>query len=214
MLRYAKLYVELHLANIRSRSAYPFNFFMGVFAVTMMGLAKLAGVWVITERVPLIDGYSFDELVFLFTLWPLPHSIFIIGFRHVWSMDYWVRNGMFDRFLVRPLKPVVPVFDCAFRNRGIRRFARRSDRARVSGWDADRWQGPPVARVEDNRLWFRVEDDREIAGMIRDFERPVADPQLDGARTAHRGHHQTIVRHARRGLARRRGSQRDPKSRM
>ncbi|QWU17928.1 ABC-2 type transport system ATP-binding protein [Paenibacillus sophorae] len=34
-------------------------------------------------------------------------------------------------------------------------------------WDEAAWNGPPVERREDNQLFFRIEDDKQVASMIK-----------------------------------------------
>ncbi|GIP36006.1 ABC transporter permease [Paenibacillus sp. J2TS4] len=119
MWRYVKLYGILQAANIKSRSAYPFNFFIGVFSVTLMGIATIFFTWIITRQVPTIVGYNLYELVFLVSLWKLPHSIFIITFQQIWNIDYLIRDGFFDRYLVRPLNPLFQFFATRFQIAGI-----------------------------------------------------------------------------------------------
>jgi ABC-2 type transport system permease protein len=105
-MKYIKLYITLQYANLRSRMAYPFNFFISVFSITILGLASIFFVWIITRQVPSIEGWGLYELVFLIAMWRTSHGIFIILFQQSWDMDYLIREGQFDRYLVRPLNPL------------------------------------------------------------------------------------------------------------
>jgi ABC-2 type transport system ATP-binding protein len=37
----------------------------------------------------------------------------------------------------------------------------------TSNWNETSWRGTRVARSEGNRLWFKIEDDSEVADMVR-----------------------------------------------
>jgi ABC-2 type transport system permease protein len=101
-----KLYFTLQYANLRSRMAYPFNFFVSVLSITVLGLASVFFVWIITRQVPAIKGWGLYELVFMISLWRTAHSIVVIAFQQSWNMDQLIRHGYFDRYLVRPLNPL------------------------------------------------------------------------------------------------------------
>jgi ABC-2 type transport system ATP-binding protein len=44
----------------------------------------------------------------------------------------------------------------------------------ASDWDESAWKGPAIARTEGHRLWFRIEDDKEVASLIRELSDKLA----------------------------------------
>ncbi|AJY75058.1 ABC transporter permease [Paenibacillus beijingensis] len=104
--KYIKLYVEIQSANLRSRMAYPLNFVIGVLSITFLGLSFILVSWVITQKVPIINGWGTYELIFMTSLWRTTHGIFVALFVQVWWLDSLIRGGEFDRYLVRPLNPM------------------------------------------------------------------------------------------------------------
>ncbi|AKG34166.1 ABC transporter permease [Paenibacillus durus] len=104
--RHIKLYLAMQSANLRSHMAYPLNFAIGVLSITFLGLSFILVSWVITQKVPIIDGWTTYELIFMTSLWRTTHGIFIAFFVQSWFLESLIRNGEFDRFLVRPLNPM------------------------------------------------------------------------------------------------------------
>ncbi|PGL67104.1 ABC-2 family transporter protein, partial [Bacillus sp. AFS055030] len=122
MFYYLKLYWHLQVANLRSKSIYPFNFIIGILSVILLGIANIMFSWIITERVPRIEGYGFYEMVFIFSLWLVPHSIFVMFFRQIWEIDNIIKNGEFDRYFLRPLSTLFQFFTSRFEIAGIGDF--------------------------------------------------------------------------------------------
>lgn len=106
MLKSLRLYYHLQLANFKSRTAYPLNFVIGVLGISLIGIVNMLLVWVITQRVPMISGWDFYELLFLVAVWRTADGLFILFFEQIRQIDGLIKAGLFDRFLVRPLNPL------------------------------------------------------------------------------------------------------------
>jgi|GEM_PF-2421909 len=110
MLAYIRLYLTLQWANIRSRTAYPANFLVGTSSIVIICLVDMILSWVLTQRVPRIGGWSFHELLFMLSVWRLTHGMYILVFHQISDLDRVLREGEFDRLLVRPLPPLFQYF--------------------------------------------------------------------------------------------------------
>jgi ABC-2 type transport system permease protein len=116
---YASLYLSLQWANLRSRMIYPVNFITGTASIAVICAVDLVLTWVLTQRVPLIGGWGFYEMVFLLSIWRLTHGLFIVVFQQISDIDYLIREGEFDRYLARPLPPLFQYFTRAFQIGGL-----------------------------------------------------------------------------------------------
>jgi ABC-2 type transport system permease protein len=85
---------------------YPFNFITGVIGVAVVGLVNFVLIWVLTRNVPTVAGWDFYELVFLSSIFQVTHAFFILTFQQIRRIERVIRQGEFDRFLVRPLNPL------------------------------------------------------------------------------------------------------------
>lgn len=119
MIRYIYLYFLLQSANLRSRYVYKFNFYMGIFSVLLVGTSNYLLIWIITRQVPLIHGWNYNELVFMYSIFQLTHGIFIVLFNQIRRIENFVREGGFDKLFVRPLNPMFQFATLGFEIAGI-----------------------------------------------------------------------------------------------
>lgn len=104
-LRVAKIYWYMVGASIRAQMQYRYNFFMNIIGWAMNYAGTAVAIWVLLYSFQVIQGWNFWELLFLFALSVLTWGICILFFFHFRSLDQYIVNGTFDRFLVRPLHP-------------------------------------------------------------------------------------------------------------
>ncbi len=82
---------------------YRSNFFMWAgFSIVYHGTA-IAALWVTLRQFPSMNGWDFRQMAFLYGLWMLANGINYAFFFSVMNVPEFVREGRFDRFLVRPL---------------------------------------------------------------------------------------------------------------
>jgi ABC-2 type transport system permease protein len=81
---------------------FRLDFFSGVVGVMVLNIVNLSLIGVILSRFDHINGWILWEIVFLYSLWILGHSIFSLLFWHVPDLEEYIIAGTFDQFLVRP----------------------------------------------------------------------------------------------------------------
>ena len=88
---------------------YRANFVMWfVFTIVYHGVA-LAALYVTMRTFPSMNGWDFRQMFFLYALWMTGHELHNALFFNVVSVPEFVREGRFDRFLVRPLDALFQV---------------------------------------------------------------------------------------------------------
>jgi viologen exporter family transport system permease protein len=106
---------ELEKAGFRGQLEYRLNFVI----LTFLGIAYqgsgFAFIWVVLSRFHSLDGWTFRDLAFLYSLRLLAHACWIMPFNMLSELDMILREGSFDQFLVRPLNPLLQVITCRFR---------------------------------------------------------------------------------------------------
>jgi ABC-2 type transport system permease protein len=103
---YLATYARYWWINLLTMLEYRANFVMwGFFTIIYHGTAIVA-LWVTLRNFPSINGWNFRETAFMYGLWMLGHSLHNTLFTGVGSVPEFVREGRFDRFLVRPLDPL------------------------------------------------------------------------------------------------------------
>lgn len=99
---YLATYVRYWRINLLTMLEYRANFLMwGGFTIVYHATAILA-LWVTLRNFPSINGWDFRETAFMYGLWFLGHALHNLFFFSVGSVPEFIREGRFDRFLIRP----------------------------------------------------------------------------------------------------------------
>jgi ABC-2 type transport system permease protein len=99
-------YIQYWRINLLTMLEYRANFIMWFgFSIIYHATAVLA-LWVTLHQFPSLNGWNFKESAFMYGLWMLGHSLNNTIFASVRMVPEFVREGRFDRFLVRPLDPL------------------------------------------------------------------------------------------------------------
>jgi ABC-2 type transport system permease protein len=102
--------IALGLASLRSEFQYRANAISSVFSGMLYQLTGFVVVWIIVERFNTIGGWSLAEITFLYGMRLTSHGIFYICFSQLFELDRVLITGEYDRFLVRPLNPLLQLF--------------------------------------------------------------------------------------------------------
>ncbi|MBV8363566.1 MAG: ABC-2 family transporter protein [Candidatus Eremiobacteraeota bacterium] len=96
-------YKQYWRINFLTMLEYRANFLMWLaFTLVYHGTA-IAALYVTLRQFPSMNGWNFREMAFLYALWMVGHAIHNTFFFTIVSVPEYVREGRFDRFLVRPL---------------------------------------------------------------------------------------------------------------
>ncbi len=102
-------YKQYWRVNLLTMIEYRANFFMWLaFTIVYHGVA-LAALFVTMRTFPSMNGWDFRQMFFLYALWMTGHELHNTLFFNVVSVPEFVREGRFDRFLVRPLDALFQV---------------------------------------------------------------------------------------------------------
>ena len=103
---YLATYARYWRISLLTMLEYRANFIMwAAFTIIYHGTALVA-LWVTLRNFPSINGWDFRETAFMYALWMLGHAVHNTFFFTVGSVPEFIREGRFDRFLVRPLDPL------------------------------------------------------------------------------------------------------------
>lgn len=99
-------YAQYWRFNFLTMVEYRANFIMWFVFTIIYHATAIFALWVTLTRFPSMNGWDFREMAFLYALWMLAHEIHNTLFGNVRSVPEYIREGRFDRFLVRPLSPL------------------------------------------------------------------------------------------------------------
>ncbi len=99
-------YVQYWRINLLTMLEYRANFFMWLGFTVMYHATALVALWITLHTFPSMNGWDFRDLAFLYGLWMMGHGFHNTFFFTVGDVPNMIREGRFDRFLVRPLDPL------------------------------------------------------------------------------------------------------------
>jgi ABC-2 type transport system permease protein len=105
----AGLYRQYWRINLLTTLEYRENFLLwAVFTVVYHGSA-IAALAIVLTAFPAMNGWTFRDMAFLYGLWMLAHALHNTFFSAVSDVPERIRDGEFDRVLVRPLDALFQV---------------------------------------------------------------------------------------------------------
>lgn len=123
MRRYLRLYGLFLQQRFKILMAYRVNFLIGASSTIFMQGAGLLAIWVVMRQVPDLNGWTLAEIWLIYGLLTLSKSINHMFADNLWTLGQsYVRTGLFDRFLVRPIDPLFHLLADRFCHDGIGNF--------------------------------------------------------------------------------------------
>lgn len=102
-----RIYIKLIGISLRSKMIYRADFMIGILSVLVLNAVNLGLIGILIHRFSALHGWTVWEIVFLYSIFILGHSIYSVFFWHFNQMDEYINRGTFDQFLLRPISPFV-----------------------------------------------------------------------------------------------------------
>jgi ABC-2 type transport system permease protein len=109
-----QLYFRLIQISLLSRMQYRANFIVGLLGLIVWNVVNLGLIGVLVTQFTSLKDWTLWELVFLYCLWILGHSLYSLFFSHTSRMEDYLIEGTFDQFLLRPASPLIQVLGREF----------------------------------------------------------------------------------------------------
>ncbi|WP_064580096.1 ABC transporter permease [Streptobacillus moniliformis] len=109
-MRYINLFCKYFSLNIKGLKSYGTDFYIGIFAMMIKNISSLFMLFFLYTLVPKLDGWSFYELLHLYSLSTMGFAMWRSLFMNTLNISYYVRNGILERFLVKPVNPLFQIF--------------------------------------------------------------------------------------------------------
>lgn len=97
-----RLYFKLVRIAFHARMQYRVDFITGIIGVITLNVVNLGLIGILVSRFNDLNGWTLWEMVFLYCLWILGHSIYSLFFWHIRALEDYLIQGTFDQFLLRP----------------------------------------------------------------------------------------------------------------
>jgi ABC-2 type transport system permease protein len=96
------LYFKFLGIAIRSRMEYRSDFLIGMASVVILNVINLSVIWVMVSGFHVLAGWQFWEIVMLYGMFLLSHSVYAVFFWHLSTLEEDILRGRLDQYLVRP----------------------------------------------------------------------------------------------------------------
>ena len=113
------IYFRMAIASIKSRMEYRSTFIIFMFTLIAFYTAQVLTIGVVIQRFKSIGGWSMGEMAFLYSLLILSQGLVASIFNGLIDFSTQVRDGIYDRTLIRPLSPIVQVVMNGFEISGL-----------------------------------------------------------------------------------------------
>ena len=98
---------------------YPANFIGWLLSNPIQFLVGFGTLKFVVQEFGTINGWNYGQLAFLYGIAVMSHALSMIFFVQGWFMGYYVIEGDFDRFLLRPLSVLYQFFFTQFNIIGV-----------------------------------------------------------------------------------------------
>lgn len=99
----------LWMATLRSGLQYRANAALGLLFGLAYQVTGFVFVWIVLGRFEALGGWSLGEVTFLYGLRLLMHALNNLASGSLQLVERYVRMGEYDRFLLRPLPPLLQI---------------------------------------------------------------------------------------------------------
>lgn len=113
------LYTRFMAQHLKSVLEYQANFVIMLAAAIMTHVPGLVFLWVIFQQVPLIQGWRLEEALFLYAMILFTEGITSFSIEGTWRLSQLVHMGDLDRYLLRPVSPLLQIVGAAVGVHGI-----------------------------------------------------------------------------------------------
>ena len=109
---------------VKMRLAYRMDFLVDTLAVCFSMVIQLSVLTVLFSKVCVLDGWSFEQVLFIYGFSLLPLGLFnLISVNFYGFSDKYIIGGKFDRVLLRPVNSLVQVMFESFNVSGLNEIA-------------------------------------------------------------------------------------------
>jgi ABC-2 type transport system permease protein len=101
---YVRLYFLLTSQYLKSRMQYRFDFFVSLVSMILGNVVSIVSLWIVMSNIPILSGWSFDQLLFIYGFSLIVQSPFQICFDHIWQLHTHIIQGTFIKYYFKPLQ--------------------------------------------------------------------------------------------------------------
>lgn len=113
------IYFKLLNQQLKAILEYQADFWIGVLAAVFTQGLGFIFLWTLYNQIPDIEGWGFWEVCFIYAMVFFTEGFVSLFFEGIWSISRYVNKGELDRFLLRPISPILQIMGSAIGVNGI-----------------------------------------------------------------------------------------------
>lgn len=108
--RYMYLYKIFFVQYMKAQMQSKVDFIIGFFSFFLNQILGIVFLYLIFEQIPNLNGWNFFQLVFIYGYAQIPRGIDHFFTNYLWIFTRkTVKEGLFDRYLLRPVNPLFQI---------------------------------------------------------------------------------------------------------
>lgn len=108
--RYMYLYKIFLVQYMKAQMQSKADFIVGFFSFFLNQILGIVFLYLVFEQIPDLNGWSFYQLVFIYGYAQIPRGIDHFFTNYLWIFTRkTVKEGLFDRYLLRPVNPLFQI---------------------------------------------------------------------------------------------------------
>lgn len=120
---YLRIYRKILVQDIKTKMSYRSDFIISMIGIIATNIAGAASFWLIFQKFPSINGWSFYEMVFLYGFSLISATPAQCMFDNNWMLRIHVYNGDFIKYCFRPINLFFYYMSEVFDVKGLGQFA-------------------------------------------------------------------------------------------
>ncbi|MDP4181710.1 MAG: ABC-2 family transporter protein [Bacillota bacterium] len=116
---YARLYILMISQYIKARMQFRSDFYISTFAMILLNITGIFSYWILFHSISSIDGWNFNQLVFLYSFALLATTPQQIFFDNLWVIRISLRNGNFIKYYFKPINTLFYYISEVFDIKGL-----------------------------------------------------------------------------------------------
>jgi ABC-2 type transport system permease protein len=113
VIRNFKLYFLFMSQQLKAILEYQSDFVITVIATMLTQLSGFLFLALLYNRIPEINGWLFWEVAFIYAMIYFTEGFISLFFNGIWRISQLVNSGEFDRYLIRPVSPILQILSSA-----------------------------------------------------------------------------------------------------
>ena len=120
---YIRLYFMMVSQYIKARMQFRSDFYISTFAMLLLNITGLFSYWILFKSINNIDGWNYNELLFLYAFALLALTPQQLFFDNLWSLRFHLKSGAFIKYYFKPINTLFYYSSEVFDLKGLGQLA-------------------------------------------------------------------------------------------